>query len=153
MRFLFLSPFILLFLAAAQAGGPSCAPGYCLDADGDGCHACWPGVGARLSERVSTVPRTPTGIPIDTDWKEQIYAFAQKNVVHPSWAGCNPCICGMGGGLPPPPDCPKSIANPLSNTPVPIGKRTKTQTPVRSADLIGESCSSLSAQKVAPQQG
>lgn len=22
------------------------------------------------------------------------------------WGGCNPCICGSGGGLPFPPDCP-----------------------------------------------
>ncbi len=75
MRFLFL--FSAIFLATvAQAGGPACAPGYCLDTDGMGCHACWV---------KSAVPATPTGIPIDTDWKKQIYAFAQKNVVHPSW--------------------------------------------------------------------
>lgn len=30
-------------------------------------------------------------------------------------AGCNPCICGQGGGLPPPPDCPKqSVVTPVS---------------------------------------
>ena len=29
--------------------------------------------------------KTPTGIPLDTEWKKQIYAYAQKNVAHPSW--------------------------------------------------------------------
>jgi uncharacterized protein len=28
---------------------------------------------------------TLTGIPLDQNWKQQLYAFAQKNVVHPSW--------------------------------------------------------------------
>lgn len=31
------------------------------------------------------VDTTPTGIPLDTEWKVQAYAFAVKNVVHPSW--------------------------------------------------------------------
>ncbi|MCB9073403.1 MAG: HD domain-containing protein [Bdellovibrionaceae bacterium] len=29
--------------------------------------------------------KTPTGIPVDTKWKEQVYNFAMKNVVHPAW--------------------------------------------------------------------
>ncbi len=29
--------------------------------------------------------QTPTGIPLDTEWKKSIYEFAVKNVRHPSW--------------------------------------------------------------------
>ncbi len=29
--------------------------------------------------------QTPTGIPLDTPWKKEIYTFAVKNVKHPSW--------------------------------------------------------------------
>lgn len=29
--------------------------------------------------------KTPTGIPLDQEWKKQLYEFAQKNVVHPAW--------------------------------------------------------------------
>src|SRR4051794_24241258 len=28
---------------------------------------------------------TSTGIPLDTQWKQQIYDFALKNVKHPAW--------------------------------------------------------------------
>jgi uncharacterized protein len=38
-----------------------------------------------LSLSAFAVDKTPTGIPLDTEWKKQIYSFAQKNVVHPSW--------------------------------------------------------------------
>ncbi len=34
-------------------------------------------------------------------------------------AGCNPCICGAGGGKPPPPDCHERKAT--SEMPGPIG--------------------------------
>lgn len=30
-------------------------------------------------------PTTPTGISLDAPWKVQVYEFAKKNVVHPSW--------------------------------------------------------------------
>jgi uncharacterized protein len=33
----------------------------------------------------AATPTTQTGIPLDQSWKLQLYAFAQKNVVHPSW--------------------------------------------------------------------
>ncbi|HEX7673708.1 MAG TPA: hypothetical protein VF412_06030 [Bdellovibrio sp.] len=28
-----------------------------------------------------------------------------------AYAGCNPCICGSGGGFPPPPDCGQFSSN------------------------------------------
>jgi uncharacterized protein len=33
----------------------------------------------------SVGPATATGIPVDNAWKRQVYEYAQKNVVHPSW--------------------------------------------------------------------
>lgn len=42
------------------------------------------------AKMLATTPRgdgstTPTGIPLDADWKKQGYAFAVKNLKHPSW--------------------------------------------------------------------
>jgi hypothetical protein len=31
---------LILLTSLANAGGPNCAPGYCLDFDGNGCHKC-----------------------------------------------------------------------------------------------------------------
>lgn len=36
--------------------------------------------------QVKTDPdQTSTGIALDTEWKKKVFAYAQKNVVHPSW--------------------------------------------------------------------
>lgn len=35
-----------------------------------------------LAESVS---QTATGIPVDTEWKQQVYEYAKANVKHPSW--------------------------------------------------------------------
>ena len=34
---------------------------------------------------VQAADLTPTGIPVDTPWKHDVFEFASKNVVHPSW--------------------------------------------------------------------
>jgi uncharacterized protein len=47
-----------------------------------GCNAC---AGAGLSLASDPSGPTATGIPVDSDWKKQVYAYAQKNVRHPSW--------------------------------------------------------------------
>jgi len=31
------------------------------------------------------VSQTATGIPVDTEWKQQVYEYAKANVKHPSW--------------------------------------------------------------------
>jgi uncharacterized protein len=77
MRFILLLS-VLFSASISYAGGSICARGYCLDDDGNGCHPCFFQVSAE-------VRATPTGIPLDAEWKKQIYAFAQKNVVHPAW--------------------------------------------------------------------
>ena len=84
MRF-FIASLTLVFSCFARAGGPTCAPGYCMNSNGSGCHPC----GHRLLDLIVAKPAevltTPTGIPLDADWKRKVYSFAQKNVVHPAW--------------------------------------------------------------------
>lgn len=38
-----------------------------------------------ISAMADTVSQTATGIAIDTEWKQQVYQYAKKNVKHPSW--------------------------------------------------------------------
>ena len=40
---------------------------------------------AELIAATSPASTTATGIPVNTPWKQKVYAFAQQYVVHPSW--------------------------------------------------------------------
>ncbi len=68
-------------------GYPAPGPGYCWNPQGElvRCNELSLSSTARFLAPPVSAPTTPTGIAIDTDWKAQVYAFAQKYAQHPAW--------------------------------------------------------------------
>ena len=82
---------LAICFSAESMAAIGCLPGQCPERPR--APVCPPGrpVGGRpfsldlTNLQLNDIKATPTGILIDSPWKNAIYDFAQKNVRHPSW--------------------------------------------------------------------